>query len=76
MSLINRKAVKQEILDTAKAEGRTDFTRVGAASFDYLEGAIKNLIKEGVLQHPAIGKTINLGEVAPAETAPEAPAAE
>lgn len=76
MSLINRKAVKQEILDTAKAEGRTDFTRVGAASFDYLEGAIKNLIKEGVLQHPAIGKTINLGEVASAEEAPEAPAAE
>lgn len=78
MSLINRKAVKQAILDTATKQGRTDFTRVGAASFDYLEGAIQNLINDGVLQHPAVGKTINLGEVAPAalETPAETPAAE
>ena len=77
MSLINRKAVKQAILDSAKAEGRTDFTRVGAASFDYLEGAIQNLIKDGVIQHPAIGKTINLGEVAVEDGTPkETPAPE
>ncbi|MCK9434316.1 MAG: hypothetical protein M0R32_05720 [Candidatus Cloacimonetes bacterium] len=77
MSLINRKAVKQAILDTAKAEGRTDFTRVGSGSFDFLEEVLKKTIQDEVLSHPAIGKTINLGEVTVEDGTPkETPAPE
>ena len=63
MSLLNKKAVKQFILDTAKDQGRVDFTRVGSGSFDFLEVALKKTIQDEISAHPAGGKTINLGEV-------------
>lgn len=62
MSLINRKAVKQFILDTAKEQGKTDFTRVGASSFDYIEAVMKKTLQDEVAAHPLVGKTLNLGE--------------
>ena len=67
MSLINRKAVKQFILDTAKAEGKTEFTRVGSASFDWIENQLSDLIKAEVVAQPSKGKTLSLGESQPAE---------
>lgn len=67
MSLINRKAVKQFILDTAKDLGRTEFTRVGSRSFDFLEEVLKKTIQDEVQGHGTIGKTLNLGESQPAE---------
>lgn len=79
MSLLNKKAAKQFILDTAKDLGRTEFTRVGSGSFDYLEEVLKKTIQDGVQGHGTIGKTINLGEIVPEDNgepvkAPEAPA--
>jgi len=77
MSLINRKAVKQAILDTAKDLGRTEFTRVGSGSFDFLEEVLKKTIQDEVQGHGTIGKTINLGEVAVEDGTPkETPAPE
>lgn len=79
MSLLNKKAAKQFILDTAKDLGRTEFTRVGSGSFDFLEEVLKKTIQDEVAGHGAIGKTLNLGEKIQADNgepvqAPEAPA--
>ena len=59
MSLLNRKQVKQLILDTIKQNGRGE-TRVGSATFDYLEEVMKKTIEGGVLYAEKGGKTLTL----------------
>lgn len=59
MSLLNRKQVKQLILDNIKQNGRSE-TRVGSATFDYLEEVLKRSIEGGVLYAEKGGKTLTL----------------
>ena len=63
MSLINRKNVKQAILDMAQAnDSRTTKTwsRVSASSLDRVEDEVKNFIRRKVRREnlPLVGKTV------------------
>ena len=63
MSLINRKNVKQAILDMAQAnDSRTTKTwsRVSAASLDRVEDEVKHFIRRKVRREnlPLVGKTV------------------
>ena len=69
MSLINRKAVKEAILDNVKADGRGEtLTRVGAESFDFIEARLLTLIAEATRDSNPPGKTITLGKDLPEPT--------
>ena len=62
MSLLNKKKTKQFILSAVAAAGRAEkFTRVGAESFDFLEGKLRALIESEIKSHPFVGKTLYLG---------------
>ena len=61
--LINRKAVKQFVLETAQAKDartQTKWTCVSGATLDFIEQKVKSMIRKstdpGVL--PRVGKTI------------------
>jgi len=55
--LINRKAVKQFALETAKGRSH-EFTRVGAKFFIRCEASLKSFIRLEVKRLPSKGKTI------------------
>ena len=58
MGLINRKAVKQFVLDAAKANRPYwDCKRVSAEYLDSVEARFRLLIEKDVHQHPTLGKT-------------------
>lgn len=57
MSLLNKKAVKQFTVDYAKAT-RPKFTRVSAEFLVYIEGVVKEKIKNHIHTLPSVGKTV------------------
>lgn len=57
-SLLNRKAVRQYLLDTAKAHRHQAFTRVSEDALDKAEGALRNWAVQYVKGLPSKGSTI------------------
>ena len=57
MSLLNRKAVKEFAMDYAHAF-RPKFTRVSKEFLIYIEGIVKEKIKNHIHTLPSLGKTI------------------
>jgi len=60
-SLLNRAYTKRMILDMAKTlRPAWPAERVGQESLDWLEGRLKAIIRDGLMHHPSVGKTIYL----------------
>lgn len=51
MSLLNKKAVRDYLLDTASKAGRTCFTRVSAEALQDAEANLKNYLRDYVHKH-------------------------
>ena len=65
MSLINRKNVKQAILDMAQANDSRktkEWTQVTVSSVDRVEDEVKNFIRRSVSRQnlPLVGKTVKI----------------
>ena len=55
--LINKKAVKGFALEYAQAT-RPKFTRISKEFLIYIDGVVKEKIKNHIHTHPSVGKTI------------------
>ncbi len=62
MNLINRSAVRQYVLESAKAMRSHTFTRVGASTYVAAESQLRNWLDGLIRQHPSRGKTIEAKE--------------
>lgn len=59
--LINRSAVRQLILDRAKAiKPAWQSKRVAESSLDYVEARLRNIVDEALRRHPTVGQTVKL----------------
>ena len=56
--LINKKAVKQYVLERAQQTRHHKFTRVSSSYYDYIEGVLRAAIRENIKQQPSMGKTL------------------
>ena len=60
-SLLNRAYTKRMVLDMAKSlRPAWQAERVGQETLDWLEGRLKSIIRDGLMHHPSVGKTIYL----------------
>ena len=55
--VINRKAVKDYILQTCEAKRHWECTRVSKQALDEIEAFLMMKIQQSVHRHPSIGKT-------------------
>lgn len=58
-TLLNRAYTKRVVIDMAKAlRPAWPVERVSEETLDWLEGRLKSMIRDGLMRHPSVGKTV------------------